>query len=83
LCLRERSSGPARRITTIATTHHTTASNHDCLTESAPENIGEKKLPEMVLFEACISMMISTLPRALLNTQLKTITAAMISTTSE
>jgi hypothetical protein len=30
-------------------------------------NIGEKKLPEMVLFMACIIMMISTLPLALLN----------------
>jgi hypothetical protein len=40
--------------------------------------MGEKKLPETVLFIACISMMISTLPLALLNTQLKMITAPMI-----
>jgi hypothetical protein len=44
--LRERCFGPATITTTIATTHHTTARIHDCLTESAPENIGEKKLPE-------------------------------------
>ena len=54
----------------------TKASNHASRTESAPENIGEKKLPETALFAACINMMISTLPLALLNTQLKTITAA-------
>jgi hypothetical protein len=57
-------------ITKIATTVHTRASIHDWRTESAPVNIGEKKLPEMVLFAACITMMINTLPRALLKTQL-------------
>ena len=46
-------------------------------------NIGEKKLPETVLFAACITMMINTLPRALLKTQLKTIVPAKISTMSE
>ena len=69
-------------ITRTATTVQTRASIHDSRTESAPENIGEKKLPETALFAACISMMISTLPLALLNTQLKTITAARISTIS-
>src|SRR5215207_818487 len=83
LCLRERCFGPATITTAIATTHHTTASNHDCLTESAPENIGEKKLPEMVLFMACISMTISTLPLALLNTQVNTTDTAMTSTRSD
>ena len=42
----------------------------------SPGNIGEKKLPETALFAACINMMISTLPLALLNTQLKTISCA-------
>jgi len=74
--------GPAIAITKPATTTQTRASNHDWLIESAPENIGEKK-PKAALFAACISMMISTLPLALLNTQLKTITAATISTMSE
>jgi hypothetical protein len=40
-------------------------------------------LPDMALFVACISMMINTLPLALLNTQLKTTTAPMIVTMSE
>ena len=35
-----------------ATTHHTSASIHDCLTESDPVNRGEKKLPETVLLVA-------------------------------
>ena len=52
VCLRERCLDPATITTTIATTHHTAASSHDCLTESAPENMGEKKLPETVLFMA-------------------------------
>src|SRR5918997_5735599 len=49
----------------------------------SPENIGPMKLPEMVLFMACISMMINTLPLALLNTQLKTITKPMMNTLSD
>jgi SRSO17 transposase len=81
--LRERVVGPATTITKTATTAQTKASNHDWRIESAPENIGEKKLPETALFAACISMMISTLPPVLLKTQLKTITAARISTMSE
>jgi hypothetical protein len=56
--------------TKIATTLQTKASSHDWRIESPPENIGEKKLPETVLFAACITMMINTLPRALLKTQL-------------
>src|SRR5829696_6246230 len=83
LCVRDKCAGPAKMTTTIATAHHTAASIHDCLTESAPENMGEKKLPEMVLFMACIIMMISTLPLALLNTQLRTSVAPMIDTMSE
>src|SRR5829696_1826229 len=83
LCVRDKCAGPAKMTTTIATTHHVAASIHDCLTESAPENMGEKNWPEMVLFIACIIMMISTLPLALLKTQLKMITAPMISTMSD
>jgi hypothetical protein len=83
LCLRERCSGPVATTTMIATAHHSTASSHDCLTESTPENIGEKKLPEMVLFIACINMAISTLPLALLNTHAKTTDTAITSTMSD
>src|SRR5919112_1041300 len=82
-CLRERSCGPYTTTTTIATAHHTAASNHPSLTESPPENIGKMKVPDMALFVACISMMTNTLPLALLNTQLKTTTAPMIVTMSE
>jgi hypothetical protein len=83
VCLRERCSGPVATTTTIATAHHSTASSHDCLTESAPENIGEKKLPEMVLFIACIIIAINTLPSALLNTQANTTDTAITSTMSD
>src|SRR5918998_1865965 len=45
--LRERCFGPAHMTTATATAHHTAASSHDCLTESAPEKAsGEMKLPE-------------------------------------
>ena len=80
--LREKFVGPEITITRTATTHQTKASNHASRTESAPVNIGEKKLPDTALLAACINMMINTLPLALLNTQLKTITAARISTIS-
>src|SRR5829696_4559230 len=83
LCVRDKCAGPANMTTTIATAHHVAASIHDCLTESTPVNIGEKNWPEMVLFMACIIMMISTLPLALLNTQLRTSVAPMIDTISE
>ena len=83
LCLRDRCSGPVATTTTIATATQSAASSHDSLTESAPENIGPKKLPEMVLFIACITMAINTLPLALLNTQAKTTDAAIISTMSD
>src|ERR671910_361451 len=82
-CLRERCCGPYTTTTTIATAHHSAANNHASLTESAPENIGLMKLPSMVLFMACISMRINTLPLALLNTQLKTITKPMPNTMSD
>ncbi len=65
---RDRCAGPAQR---------TTASSQDCLTESAPENVGEKKLPETVLFMACIIMIISPLTLSLLNTLLRTSVAPM------
>src|SRR5919112_425118 len=83
VCLRERCSGPVATTTTTATAHHNAASSHDSLTESAPENIGEKKLPEMVLFMACSSITISTLPSALLNTQATTTDTAITSTRSD
>src|SRR5215212_3423280 len=82
-CFRERCCGPYTTTTTIATAHHSAANSHACLTESTPENIGLKKLPEMVLFMACISMRINTLPLALLNTQLKTITKPRRNITSD
>src|SRR5918995_282665 len=82
-CLRERCCGPYTTTTTIATTHHSAAYSHANRTESAPENIGPMKLPEKVLFMACLSMMISTLPLALLNTQLKTITKPKMNTISD
>jgi hypothetical protein len=41
--------------TKIAMTVQTNASSHDWRIESLPENIGEKKLPETVLFAACIT----------------------------
>src|SRR5215207_6364387 len=82
-CRRERCVGPAQMITAIAAQHHTPASSHDCRIESAPLNMGEKKLPDMVLFAACITMMISTLPPTLLKTALKTITAPKINTMSD
>src|SRR5918997_3207222 len=65
--LRERCFGPAHMTTATATAHHTAASSHDCLTESAPEkasgeSAGMTVPPEMVLNMACIIMTISTLP---------------------
>jgi hypothetical protein len=38
-------------MTKIANTHQTRATSQDCRAESAPENIGEKKLPEIALFD--------------------------------
>jgi hypothetical protein len=58
--------------TATATAHHTAASSHDCLTESAPENIGEMKLIETVLNMAWKSMTISTLPPVPLYTHVST-----------
>lgn len=63
-------------MTKIAMTHQTRASSQDFRAESAPENIGEKKLPEIAWFAACSTITINTLPRALLNNQLTTMTAA-------
>jgi hypothetical protein len=49
-------------ITKTATMAQTKASNQDWRTESAPENIGGKKLPATALFAACINMMINAHP---------------------
>jgi hypothetical protein len=54
--------------TTIAATHHPTASNQDILTRSAPVNISPRNCA-MVLNEACNTIVSSTLPRVLLNIQ--------------
>ena len=70
LYFRERFVGPEITITKTATTHQTKASSHASRTESAPVNIGEKKLPETALLAACINMTISTL-MTLVNTQLE------------
>src|SRR5918998_2420138 len=82
LCLRERCFGPATTTTATATAHHTAASSHDCLTESAPENIGEMKLSETVLNMAWKSMTISTLPPVPLYTHVSTSVQAMMFTMS-
>src|SRR5215208_4703075 len=69
--------------TTTAVAHHSAANNHASLAESAPENIGPKKPPEMVLFVACISMASNTLPRVLLKTQVKTTVHETMNTMSD
>jgi len=38
-------------MTKIAKTHQTMATSQDCRAEFAPDNIGEKKLPEIALFD--------------------------------
>jgi hypothetical protein len=38
-------------MTKIAKTHQTRSSSQDCRAESAPENIGEKKHPEIASFD--------------------------------
>src|SRR5215204_4982904 len=67
-CLHDRCAGPDTTTTTIATTHHPTASSQDILTSSAPVNIAPKNAA-LVLKEACNTIVINTLPRVLLNTQ--------------
>src|SRR5215210_4036293 len=69
--------------TATATAHHTAASSHDCLTESAPEKAsGEMKLPETVLNMAWKSMTISTLPPVPLYTHVSTSVQARMITMS-
>src|SRR5215210_544897 len=81
--LRERCFGPAHMTTATATAHHTAASSHDCLTESAPEKAsGEMKLPETVLNMAWKSMTISTLPPVPLYTHVSTSVQARMITMS-
>src|SRR5918997_2903742 len=81
--LRERCFGPAHTTTATATAHHTAASSHDCLTESAPEKAsGEMKLPETVLNMAWKSMTISTLPPVPLYTHVSTSVQARMITMS-
>src|SRR5829696_1867339 len=81
--LRERCFGPAHMTTATDNAHHTAASSHDCLTESAPEKAsGEMKLPETVLNMAWKSMTISTLPPVPLYTHVSTSVQAMMITMS-
>lgn len=69
--------------TTIATVHHSATSSHPCLTQSAPENMAEKKPPEITLFMLCISMAINTHPLVLLNTHVNTTVQATMTNGSE
>ena len=78
VCLRDKCAGPVRITKITAVTHHTTAWSTACLAKSGSATTLEVSVLQTVLFIAWLSMMIKTLPRALLNSQLKTITAPMI-----
>jgi hypothetical protein len=67
---RDSRAGPNTTTIITAARHHSPAKSQDCRMESAPTNIGLKNEPDIVLFIACNSIMMNTLPPVLLKPML-------------